>query len=504
MPKSFVLAHDLGTTGNKATLFDSTGALVSSTFAPYPTAYPQPNWAEQNPADWWQAVCQSTQQLLAQSGIQATAIGAVGLCGQMMGCVPVDRLGIPLRSCIIWADQRAQREANAIGERCGPEALYRRTGHRPSPAYTAAKILWLRRAQPDLFAATAQILQPKDYIAFRLTGHFATDYSDASGTLLFDLAKREWAPDLLDALELSATLLPPVYPSTTIIGEITNEAAAATGLAMGTPVVIGGGDGACAGIGAGVVEPGDAYCYIGSSAWISVSTRQPVIDPEQRTFTFHHLHPDRYAPMGTMQAAGGARDWAWQQLATTHDHLDQAAATVAAGSDGLLFLPYLLGERSPHWNPLARGAFVGLAMSHGKAEMARAVLEGVALNLRLVLDALRSSIGPTPTPIQAMRLIGGGGKSSLWPQILADVLALPVHQLTLTGEATSWGAAVAAGVATGCYDWQIAAQRSLVSAIVEPSAQGVARYGELLSIYRDTYRALEPIYARLAAFRTFI
>lgn len=502
MPPPFVLAHDLGTTGNKATLFDRTGALVSSTFAPYATAYPQPNWAEQNPADWWQAVCQSTQQLLAQSGIQATAIGAVGLCGQMMGCVPVDRQGVPLRSCIIWADQRAQSEASELGERCGPEALYQRTGHRPSPAYTAAKILWLRSAQPELFAATALILQPKDYIAFRLTGHFATDYSDASGTLLFDLAKREWALDLLDALDLSPTLLPPVYPSTTIIGAISNEAAATTGMALGTPVVIGGGDGACAGIGAGVVEPGEAYCYIGSSAWISVSTLQPVIDPEQRTFTFHHLHPERYAPMGTMQAAGGARDWAWQQLATADDNLDQAAATAAAGSDGLLFLPYLLGERSPHWNPLARGAFVGLAMSHGKAEMARAVLEGVALNLRLVLDALRSSIGPTPTPIQAIRLIGGGGKSSLWPQILADTLGLPIHQLTLTGEATSWGAAVAAGVAIGLYDWGIAAQRSTVAAITEPTAQGAARYSALLTIYRDAYSALEPIYRRLAAFRT--
>lgn len=497
----FILAHDLGTTGNKATLFDATGALIGSTFAAYPTAYPQPNWAEQNPADWWQAVCNTTQQLLTQSGIHAEAIGAIGLCGQMMGCTPVDRQGVLLRSCIIWADQRAQAQAAEIAERCGAAALYQRTGHRPSPAYTAAKIRWLQSEQPELFAATALILQPKDYIAFRLTDHFATDYSDASGTLLFDLAQRSWAADLLDALHLSPTLLPPVYPSTTVIGEITREAAAATGLAVGIPVVIGGGDGACAGIGAGVVEPGEAYCYIGSSAWISVSTLQPVIDPQQRTFTFHHLHPERYAPMGTMQAAGGARDWAWQQLADLTTDLDLAAASVTPGSEGLLFLPYLLGERSPHWNPLARGAFIGLAMSHEKADMARAVLEGVALNLRLVLDALRSSIGPSQPPIQAMRLIGGGGKSDLWPQILADALALPIHQLALTGEATSWGAAVAAGVATGLYPWPIAAQRAAVSRIIEPNITQVARYRELLTIYADAYQALEPIYTRLAAFR---
>lgn len=496
----FILAHDLGTTGNKATLFDATGRLIGSTFAAYPTAYPQPNWAEQDPADWWQAVCATTQQLLAQSAIRADAIGAIGLCGQMMGCTPVDRQGQPLRSCIIWADQRAQAEATLIAERCGSEALYQRTGHRPSAAYTAAKILWLRTHQPEVFKATTAILQPKDYIAFRLTDHFATDYSDASGTLLFDLAARTWAADLLDALHLSPSLLPTIYPSTAVIGEITREAAAATGLAVGTPVVIGGGDGACAGIGAGVVEPGEAYCYIGSSAWISVSTLAPVVDPQQRTFTFHHLHPERYAPMGTMQAAGGARDWAWQQLAGTTDP-DRAAAGVAPGSEGLLFLPYLLGERSPHWNPLARGAFVGLAMSHGQADLARAVLEGVALNLRLVLDALRSSIGPNQPPIQAMRLIGGGGKSSLWPQILADTLALPIHQLALTGEATSWGAAVAAGVATGLYSWSIAAQRSTVSHVVTPIATNVTRYGELLTIYADAYQALAPIYARLATFR---
>ncbi|MEZ4866733.1 MAG: xylulokinase [Caldilineaceae bacterium] len=499
MSTTFVLAHDLGTTGNKATLFDGDGKLVGSAFMGYPTYYPRPNWAEQDPAAWWEAVCTTTRQLLEQTGIPATAIAAVGLCGQMMGCTPVDGQGRPLRSCIIWADQRAQQQAEEIAARCGAEAVYQRSGHRPSPAYTAAKILWLREEEPALFAQTAAFLQPKDTIAHQLTGALVTDYSDASGTLLFDLATRTWAPEFLTALQLSAESLPTPQPSTAIIGEITARAADATGLAAGTPVVIGGGDGACAGVGAGVVEPGDAYCYIGSSAWISISTRQPILDPAQRTFTFHHLHPQRYAPMGTMQAAGGARDWVWQLLADPTLDLDEAAAAVTPGAGGLLFLPYLLGERSPHWNPLARGALVGLAMPHNKPQIARAVLEGVALNLRLILDALRSSIGASEPPIRAMRLIGGGGKSRLWPQILADCLQLPIQQLSLTGEATSWGAAMAAGVGVGLYDWSLAAQRASVSAVIEPTAHGSALYNELAAIYADAYTALDPIYTRLAA-----
>lgn len=500
MTASYILAHDLGTTGNKASLFDREGQVVGSTFAAYPTDYPHPNWAEQDPTHWWDEVCATTQQLLTQTGVAAHDIAAVGLCGQMMGCTPVDQQGTPLRSCIIWADQRAQPQAGQIAELCGTEAIYQRSGHRPSPAYTAAKILWIRDEQPAIFRETACFLQPKDYIVHCLTSHFVTDYSDASGTLLFDLVERRWATAVLAALDLAVETLPTLHPSTAIVGEVTKAAAVATGLAVGTPVVIGGGDGACAGVGAGVVEPGDAYCYIGSSAWISISTLQPVRDPAQRTFTFHHLHPQRYAPMGTMQAAGGARDWAWRLLAEAGMDLDTAAATVPPAAEGLLFLPYLLGERSPHWNPLARGAFVGLAMPHSKPQLARAVLEGVALNLRLILDALRSSIGTSEPPMRAIRLIGGGGKSSLWPQMLADCFALPIHQLSLTSEATSWGAAMAAGVAVGLYDWSLAAQRVTVTDVINPTPQGTALYNELTAIYADAYRALEPIYTRLAAF----
>lgn len=494
MSGAYILAHDLGTSGNKATLFDAAGRLVDSAFAPYTTQIPSPNWAEQEPQAWWEAVCTTSQKLLDSSGVPATEIAAVGFSGMMMGCLPVDAQGTPLRSCIIWADQRAQAEAALIAARCGADEVYQRCGHRTSPAYVAPKILWVRAHQPEIYVRAAKFLAPKDYIVQRLTGEFATDYSDASGTLLFDLIARRWHQPFLDALDLSADQLPTPYPSNTVVGRVTPQAARASGLAPGTPVVIGGGDGSCAGVGAGVIEPGAAYCVIGTSAWISVSTLAPVPDPLQRTMTFHHAHPQRYAPMGVQQMAGGARAWAWKALADGDLDLDAAAATAPPGASGLIFLPYLMGERSPWWNPQARGAFIGLAMPHDKAQMARAVLEGVAFGLRQILDSLREHV----PGIDAVRLIGGGGKSQLWPQILADIFGLPIHRLELTGEATSWGAAVAAGVAVGLYDWSIAAERSRVTQEIAPNAANRQRYETLLALFTESYLALAPVYAKLA------
>ncbi|RIK55761.1 MAG: xylulokinase [Chloroflexi bacterium] len=493
----FILAHDLGTTGNKASLFDAQGSLVGSAFAGYPTAYPQPNWAEQEPDDWWRAVCQATRQLLAQSGVVPGEIAAVSFSGQMMGCVALGRDGNPLRSCIIWADQRAQPQAGYLAQVCGAAEVYRRTGHRVSPAYSAPKILWLRDRQPDLFAAAACFLQPKDYAVYRLTGTLATDYSDASGTLLFDLEGHRWHRPFLDALGLDEERLPRLYASDAVVGRVTTGAAAATGLAAGTPVVIGGGDGACASAGAGVIEPGAAYCSVGSSAWVSVSSLAPVLDPQERSFTFHHLHPQRYSPMGTMQAAGGARDWAWRLLQTPGQELDAAAAEVAPGAGGVLFLPYLLGERSPHWDPLARAAWLGMAMPTDRPTLARAVLEGVALNLRLILDGLRAQVAG----IRAIRLIGGGSQSQLWRQILAGCFGLPVHTLALQSEATVWGAAVAGGVAVGLYDWQMAAAQARIVETTHPDPAHAAVYDELVTVFADAYTALAPLYARLAQIR---
>jgi xylulokinase len=482
-----ILAHDLGTTGNKASLFDDQGGLVASHTEHYPVNYAQAGWAEQDPLDWWHAVTTSTRALLAEAHVAPADVAAVTFSGQMMGIVPIDAAGQPLRPAIIWADQRAVAEAEMIGGRCGPQDIYRRTGHRVSPAYLAAKILWVKRHQPDLYRQVEKFLCSKDFVAFKLTGRCATDYSDASGSNLFDLTQRAWSADLIDAIGLDAAALPEIHASTDILGEVTRAASEATGLKIGTPVVIGGGDGACATAGAGVIAPGDAYCNIGSSAWISFASAAPLFDPQQRTFTFHHLHPRLFTPMGTMQAAGGARDWLAHLIG---DVTDAELAQVPPGCEGALFLPYLIGERSPWWNPQARGAFAGLTMSHSRAALARAALEGVAFNLRLILDALESQGAALP----AIRLIGGGAQSPVWRQILADVFARPIHLLDLRSEASSWGAAVAGGIGVGVYaDWGIAKARAEVKTVIDPIPANAALYADRLAVFTATYRALKNL-----------
>jgi len=499
--KAYILAHDLGTTGNKANLFDEQGRPVASAFASYETVYPRPGWAEQEAADWWRAVRDSTRELLGRSDIAPGEIAVVSFSGMMNGALAVDAAGQPLRPAIIWADQRATAEADFLAEQCGFEQVYRRTGHRPGASYTAAKVLWVQRHQPEVYERTHQFLQAKDYAAYKLTGVFATDYSDASGTNLFDLERRDWALDLIEAVGLDPHKLPPAHPSATVIGRVTPEAAAETGLLPGTPVVIGGGDGACATVGAGSVYPGDAYNYIGSSSWIAVTAERPLYDPRMRTFTFAHLDPQLYFPTGTMQCAGGSFDWLERLLRgegeeRLYEELSTAAAGVEPGARGLLFLPHLIGERSPYWNPLARGAFVGLTMSHGRAEMARAVLEGVAFTLKMILDAFLEQ----GAAIQAIRLIGGGARSALWRQILADVYGVPILRPALLAEATSLGAAIAGGVGVGLFaDFRVAHKFVQVEEAERPEPAAQARYAELYPLFQEAYRALEPIYARLAA-----
>lgn len=497
---ALILAFDLGTTGNKASLFAADGYPLASQVSAYPTAYARPGWAEQNPEDWWASVCEATAGLLASSKHSAEDIAAVSFSGQMMACLPVDAAGIPLRPALIWADSRAEEEARWLAERVGGERVYAVTGHRASASYTAAKALWLRAHEPEVWARTAHLLQAKDYVAYRLTGEYATDYSDASGTNLFDLEGRAWSVEIADAIGLDLGLLPAARPSATVIGTVSARAAVETGLRPGTPVVIGGGDGACATAGAGVVGPGDAYCYLGSSSWIAYVSRAPLLDPAQRTFTFAHLDPAYLFPTGTMQAAGASFDWLERLLrgggeGVLYDALEAGAGDVPPGANGLLFLPYLLGERSPHWNPRARGAFLGLTMSHGRAEMARAVLEGVALNLRLILDAFREQ----GAPIQALRLIGGGARSAVWRQILADALGLPLLLPTLLVEATSLGAAVAGGVAVGLYPgYEVVREIVQVRPGEEPTAASAARYEEIYPLFREAYTRLVPIYEGLA------
>ncbi len=504
---NYVIAHDLGTTGNKATLYDREGKLVGAAFHAYETEYAHTGWAEQDPQDWWEAVCQSTRRLMGETGVRQHDIACLTFSGQMMGAVALDKDARPLRNAIIWADQRALVQERWIGERVSFEQVYQVTGHRLSSSYSLAKILWIRDHQPDIFQATHKFVHAKDAIVARLTGNFATDPSDASSMNLYDLNSGAWSADILDAVELPVDVLPAIRQSIDVVGAVRAEVADDIGLAVGTPVVIGGGDGACAAAGAGVIEAGSAYNYVGSSSWIAISTANPIYDPQYRTFTFGHVIPNMFMPTGTMQAAGASYQWTRDQLSlfeketaerlgiSPYELINLEVAQIAAGAEGLFFLPYLLGERSPRWNPHARGAFIGLTIRHTRAHLYRAVLEGVALNLRVILDAFRDQ----GTQIEAMRLIGGGASGQVWNQIMADVYGMPAQRLTILEEATSMGAALVGGVGVGLYpDFAMIETMNDIAATVMPNRQAQATYDKMLPIFNQLYAALEPVYEGIA------
>ncbi|HVN54397.1 MAG TPA: xylulokinase [Anaerolineaceae bacterium] len=505
--KHFILAHDLGTTGDKATLFDEGLNLAASAFSGYDTYCPQPTWAEQNPLDWWRAVVLATRALLAQSSAAPGDIAAIAFSGQMMGCLPVDSRGQPLRSCLIWADQRAVAQTDRLGEAIGEERLYRITGHRNSPTYGAPKIMWLRDNEPETFARTHKFLHAKDYVAYRMTGAFVTDRSDAGGLNLYHLENGEWADEILAAAGLDPQLLPAIHSSTDVIGELTHQAADELGLEVGTPVVIGAGDGVSATAGAGAVAEGLAYSYIGSSAWISFASPRPVYDRGRRIFNWTHMVPGLFSPCGAMQAAGGSYQWLRRQVCWSEDReasetggdvyeiMNRRAAESVPGANGLLFLPYLQGERSPHWNPRARGGFIGLQITHTRADLIRATLEGISMNLRTILEIFLGA----GARIDEMILIGGGAKGALWRQILADVFGRPILRPALLDEATSLGAAVAGGVGVGLLrDFSTARQRMEIVARHTPDPEAQKIYDQIYPIFLASYNALVPIYDQMS------
>jgi xylulokinase len=505
--KRLILAHDLGTTGDKATLFDDEGRMVGSSFETYPTEYAHFGWAEQDPERWWTAVCNATKGLLAKTHASAGDVACVVFSGQMMGCVALDDRARPLRNAIIWADQRSQDQERAIGERIDAAEVYRITGHRLSASYSLCKMLWLRDHEPEVFRRTHKFVNAKDAIVARLTGAFVTDLSDASGTNLYDLVGGTWSPPILEASELEVGVMPTLHPATDVVGGVSATVADEVGLEPDTPVVIGGGDGACAAAGAGVIEPGNAYNYIGSSSWIGLSTSSPILDPAQRTFTWAHLLPGRFSPTGTMQAAGASYQWMRDHVSATeveaggalgvsaYELMNLVAATSPVGANGLLFLPYLLGERSPRWNPRARGAFIGLDIRHGRADMLRAVLEGVTLNLRVILEAFRNQ----GAALGSMRLIGGGASGRFWNQIMADVFGMPVHRLAHLEEATSMGAALAGGVGVGLYrGFDLIERMNPVVETLHPIPEHAPAYERAFSAFEAAYEALVPVFDLMA------
>ena len=504
--EQYILAHDLGTSGNKATLYNLEGVLTASLVRDYPTYYPHNGWVEQSAEDWWEAVCASTKSLLEESGVSPSNISCVCFSAQMMACLLLDGDGVPMRNALIWADTRSAEQERYMLGRVDMQAGYRITGHRLGASYSAAKLLWVKEHEPEIYQKADKMINAKDYIVYKLTGRLMTDYSDASGTNLLDIGTKRWSGELLEAFDIRGALLPDLYPSTHVAGGVTPAAARLCGLVEGTPVVVGGGDGSCACVGAGVVQPGSVYNVVGSSSWVSMAATQPYFDPDMRTFNFVHLDQNLYTPCGSMQSAGYSYNWFRSTLCgeeiaaaniagvSSYKILDRLVERSPAGARGLLFLPYLLGERSPHWDLDARGAFVGLGISSEKGDMARAVLEGVAFNLKIILDILGKY-----TRIEDVILIGGGTKGRTWLQIISDIWQKELKVPQYLEEATSMGAAICGGVGIGAYsDFLVAEKLNKTVDVIVPNPENAEIYSRLYRVFCRAYQQLAPIYKDLA------
>ncbi|TCS82335.1 xylulokinase [Muricomes intestini] len=486
----YIIAHDLGTSGDKATLFTVDGRVVKSCTFSYDVRFFGKNCAEQNPLDWWSAVCKATKDIL--EGIDKSNVIALSFSAQMQGCLLVDREGNPLRPSIIWADQRALKEAERLEREIGFDRMYEITGHRLSSSNTLEKIMWLKENEPEVYKRAYKCLQAKDYILYRLTGEFVTDYSDASGTNALDLESLSWSDEILEASGINRELLPPLHYSTDIIGKVTKEAADVTGLCEGTPVVCGGGDGPCAAVGAGCIHDDELFVTFGTSAWVGGTTKKKFLDEEKIFFCFAHVIPGRYMPCGTMQAAGSTYSYIRSLLAPgrPYSELNAMIERSPAGAKGLLFLPYMLGERSPRWNEDTSGAYLGIKMYHTKEDYIRAAIEGVAYNLELILSAYRKYL-----PVENLILTGGGAKGDVVCQILSDVFRAKLNTPDHVEEATSIAAAMIAGVGVGAYDNFEDITRFLqFKKEYMPDKSNQAVYDKMKRIFDASYYALENIY----------
>ncbi len=493
---AYVIGIDTSTTATKAVLMDAAGAVVGIGTAEYGYEVPRPLWSEQQPSLWWDGTVAAIRSVLATTGVSGADVAAIGLTGQMHGLVLLDAAGDVLRPAILWNDQRTAAACDAIREAVGPERLIAITGNDALPGFTAPKLVWVRDNEPEIWARVAHVLLPKDYVRLRLTDTYALDKADGAGTLLFDLAARDWSPVVLAALGIDPAWMPPTFEGPEITGTVTGAAAAATGLKPGTPVVAGGGDQSANAVGVGAVAPGVVALSLGTSGVVFATTDSPIRDPRGQVHAFCHAVPGRWHLMTVMLSAAGSLRWFRDALApgVAFADLSAEAASVPAGSDGLLFLPYLTGERSPHPDPLARGAFVGLTVSHERRHLTRSVMEGVAFGLRDGLDLMMGAGMPAPTQVRAS---GGGTASPVWRQILADVLAAEVATVTTT-EGAAYGAGLLAAVGAGWFPDVPAAAAATVSVtpVASPGADAT-RYAEAHERYRELYPALAPTFHRL-------
>ena len=496
----YVLGIDVSTTGAKALLVDECGKVVASEVAEYPLSTPRPLWSEQDPEDWWTGAKLSISRALAHSGVTGKDVVGIGLTGQMHGLVCLDGHGRVLRPAILWNDQRTGPQCERITRLIGVQQLLAWTGNLALPGFTAPKVLWVREREPEVYARIRHILLPKDYIRYKLTGDFATDKAGAAGTLLLDIGKRDWSSQMLYALNIPREWLPPCHEGPDSTGITSEEAASTTGLAAGIPVVAGGGDQSAQAVGVGAVSPGTVALTLGTSGVVFAPTAEPSIEAQGRLHAFCHAVPSRWHLMGVMLSAAGALRWYHDALepGSSYDDFLSPATRIPAGSEGLLFLPYLTGERTPHADPNARGAFVGLTVRHSRGHMIRSLLEGVAFGLRDSLELLRSAgVGG----VEQIRISGGGARSPLWRQIIADVLNCQLVTVDVT-EGAAHGAALLAGVGTGVWPDVDRACAEVVHVLEreDPDGSRAERYEELYPIYRDLYGALKSPHDALTAF----
>lgn len=505
--KRYLLGIDVGTTGAKALLMDETGAVVAEALTEYPMFTPKPLWAEQNPEDWWRGAVQSIRKVLEQSGTKGEQIACLGLTGQMHGLVLLDGRGDVLRSCIMWNDQRTASQCAEITKEVGPQRILELTGNPLFPNFTAPKIAWVRQNEPKIFKRVTKVLLPKDYVRYRLTGEFFSEVSDASGTSLFDVGNRQWSDEMLKIFHIPRQWLPQVSESVEATATVSAQAANETGLLQGTPVVGGAGDQAAQAVGSGIVADGMSSVTIGTSGVVFVACKKYLREPEGRLHAFCHAVPGMWHFMGVMLSAGGSFRWYRDTLgelekasakntgANPYDLLTEAAAKIPAGSEGLIFLPYLSGERTPYPDPNARGVFFGLTLRHTKAHLTRSVIEGVTFGLRDSLELVRS-LG---LHISGIRVSGGGARSALWGQIIADIFNQEILKVNVT-QGAAYGAAILAGVGAGIFN-RVEDACDRVIKVVDRTEPGpdAQIYTEYYQRYRALYPTLKEEFAKISA-----
>lgn len=490
---TYFIGIDTSTTATKALLMDEQGQVLGVAANEYSFEIPHPLWSEQAPHLWWDATIQSIRQVLSQTCVDVEAIQGIGLTGQMHGLVLLDEKNKVLRPAILWNDQRTAAQCDHIRETLGRENLIRITGNDALTGFTAPKILWVQDTEPELWARARQLLLPKDYLRYKLTSEYASDRAGGAGTILFDLAKRDWSPEVLDALNIPAEYLPQTYEGTDVTGALAADAAELLGLPAGIPVFGGGGDQAAAAVGTGAVRAGVVSLSLGTSGVVFATTDGPFIEPDGRLHAFCHSVPDKWHLMGVMLSAAGSLRWHRDTFApnTDYDTLLKPAADIPAGSDGLFFLPYLTGERTPHPDPLARGSFTGITVRHTFPHFTRAVLEGVTFGLRDSFELMKEA---GLTNIDQVRVTGGGARSPLWRQILADIFGVEIV-IVNADEGAAYGAAILAAVGAGAF----ASVESACDATIQITGSNQPgadrnRYADIYPRFRELYPLLKPTY----------